>query len=434
MTTELIITFGSLRQSKEFLAFLNNDIFKTAHILEDRGDGYAKPVDELLLETLELIKTRNLPVKAFVSLGRATVIDGIPNIIECWQKIKQTFIPQLEKTQYIGPSYIAGKCIPDKWLATELFNLLELPVSKAKHLDLNNNAQSIFSFPFILKPTRFSGGGGMKYVENDSSFSIAKEKLKRLGENQAIITEFIQGMEVSVEILRLDGRVLVFPIGTKQFTDTSLSHAENKVRVYGYLKPIPNFVQDAIKIVEALDIKGLFSVEGIVHDKHSMNWKIIEAATRVSGNLPMEQASTNISAFRNIAKYLQGKELDMKLKSINVAVEISIYNHNNEQTVQAFLQLPWVKRSLLSDLSELKGSEVQKKRVSVGFMAGEGKDLRERCLILEKISGDNAIFNRIKSAIQELNDFFGDYVINPQLYDLNNYNSSSCDKERTLAG
>jgi len=242
--------------------------------------------------------------------------------------------------------------------------------------------------------------------------------LKKLDENQAIVTEYIQGIELSVEILRLGNKSLIYPIGTKQFTHTSLSHAENKVRIYGYLKPIPHIEKDAIKIAEALDIEGLLSVEGIVYDSNLMKWKIIEAATRVSGNLPMEQASTNIFAFKKMAEYLQGKNLDTELKNNDIAIEISIYNHNNEKTVKEFLALPWVKRSLLNDLSKLPGSEDRRKRVSVGFMGGKREDLQKRCHILEKISGDNTILNRVTMALKEINDFFGDYVIDPYVYNL----------------
>lgn len=418
MNKKLIITFGSERQSKELNKFLDNNLFKIAHVIEDAGNGYSKDSKELAAEVFELIKLHNLAVKAFISMGRATVVNGIPNIIESWRRIRKVDSQQLKNTIYIGPSYMAGKFIPDKWLATELFKLLELPITKTKLIHLNKTA-NLFGYPFIVKPTKFSGGAGMKYVTNISEFNESKKQLQQLGEKQAIVTEYIQGMEVSVELLRLGNRIFIYPPGTKQFTKTSLNHADNKVKIYGYIKSIPEIEKDAIELAEALNLQGLLSVEGIIHNNKLMRWKIMEAAPRVTGNLPMEDASIDGTAFKNIARYLQGKELKIISKHINTAIEVPVYVHNNEKTISDFLAQPWVKRAVLDDLGALPGgSHDKRKRIRVGFMGGNRNDLIQRCQILEKFSGDITISNRVIEAVRELNKFFGDYVIKSNLYEL----------------
>lgn len=415
---QLILTFGSARQSRELSKFVKSDSFKIVHIVEDRGDGYAKAVESLTSEALKVIRLNRLLVKAVVSLGRATVIEGIPNIIECWKNVKRCNLSLLDHALFLGPSYMAGKYIPDKWTAAELFSLLGLPIAKSQHIDLSRKFPNSLSYPCVLKPTRFTGGAGMSYIENFRDFTHAKNKLKKLGETHALISEYVHGIETSIEIMRLGNKVFIYPPGTKQATDTSLNHADNKIKIYGYLRRLPKLEHNALTLVEALDVQGLFSLEGIVYNRKSLAWKITEAAPRVTGNLPMEEASVGEPAFQQMANYIQNGKWQINTKHIQVAIETPVYVHKEYETVSAFLKHKWVKRAVLDDLSALPGSNDHRKRIRVGFIAGKGKDLFTRCNMLERECGDNTIVSRITNAVHELNDFFGDYVINPSQFEL----------------
>ena len=133
-----------------------------------------------------------------------------------------------EKMGLIGNSYEAAVCANNKFAMRDAFMKANVPcpqytmVDDIKALSLKSQVSSLnsFTFPFIVKPTDRSGSLGVAKVNNEEEILSAVEKALNCSfKHQAMVEEFIEGREISVEFISYRGTHYPLTITDKVTTE-----------------------------------------------------------------------------------------------------------------------------------------------------------------------------------------------------------------------
>lgn len=140
-----------------------------------------------------------------------------------------------------------------------------------------------FDFPVVVKPENSSGGRGVVLVQQFDELEQAYQYAKSFGSDSVLIEEYIQGEQISIETLSMDGehRVLAF---TNELVSSGPSFIERSHTITG-VKQQEYFDALGSGIVELLD---LFNVKwGAGHIEMILatdgSYRVIELASRSGG-------------------------------------------------------------------------------------------------------------------------------------------------------
>ena len=167
-----------------------------------------------------------------------------------------------------------------------------------------------FLFPVIVKPTDRSGSRGVEKVENVSGVSKALERAcSESFQKKAIIEEFVDGREISVESISFAGQHYVL-----QITDKITTEAPFFVELEHHQ---PSFLPDDIKnqvkaiVLEALD--ALHIQFGASHSELKItsdgDIKVIEIGARMGGDFigsHLVQLSTGYDFLKGVIEIALG--------------------------------------------------------------------------------------------------------------------------------
>ena len=171
------------------------------------------------------------------------------------------------------------------------------------------------SFPVIVKPTDRSGSRGIWKLEDRRGLMEAVEKARAAGfEKKALIEEFVEGEEYSVECISWQGVHRLLAV-TRKFTTEAPHFIET-----GHLEPAPisPALQERVKnvVFHALDSLGLEN--GASHSEVKIdsggNIRLIEIGGRMGGDLigsNLVEMSTGIDFVRAVIDVALGKEPDL---------------------------------------------------------------------------------------------------------------------------
>ena len=175
----------------------------------------------------------------------------------------------------------------------------------------------------------------MRYAATSDAAAAAVRELSS-AYGRLIACEFADGDEVSVDLLRLGAQTLCYPPGFKRRTDTTLTHADHKIKVNGIIRRVPEFERDVLHIAEAFDLQGFFSLEAVVTGTSPMSWHILEGATRITNNIQMQDASLGIDSLQLVLRYIAGDDdwLPPEPPRPMLALSIPIYQHRGEASMQ----------------------------------------------------------------------------------------------------
>ena len=186
-----------------------------------------------------------------------------------------------------------------------------------KNLEELNNKIDLFEYPCIMKPTDNSGSRGV-FLANNKEELIANynyvQQASRGG--TIIIEEFLQGNEVSVEVIVIEGTPYVL-----QVTDKITTGAPHFVEM-GHNQPsnLPDYkvlqIKDlAVRAVKAIGIKnGPAHVEIMVTEKGP---KMIELGARMGGDCittHLVPLSTGIDMIKATIEIALGNKPDIAQK------------------------------------------------------------------------------------------------------------------------
>lgn len=119
-----------------------------------------------------------------------------------------------------GNTYDSAVCANNKFLMRKAFTKAGVPcpqylkVTSASGLDVSE-----FQFPLIVKPTDRSGSMGVTKVTQTKDLAIAIEKALSLSfKHEAMVEEYIEGREISVEFISYQGKHYPLQITDKETT------------------------------------------------------------------------------------------------------------------------------------------------------------------------------------------------------------------------
>ena len=145
--------------------------------------------------------------------------------------------------------------------------------------------------PFVLKKLEGQGGSGNKVIcniENNNIFDSFED---------GFAEKFINGAEISIEVLRYNGKSIPLVPVYKGETTLEGLHPLKKIRNAPLsIKGINNeeIRQKACRIADSLGAEGVIDID-IIYDRDENILNFIEINTRPSGTRYLTAASTNIN-------------------------------------------------------------------------------------------------------------------------------------------
>ncbi|MDI6645112.1 MAG: ATP-grasp domain-containing protein [Methanobacteriaceae archaeon] len=193
-----------------------------------------------------------------------------------------------------------------------------------KDITLDQN----INFPIVLKPLEGQGGSGQKIVQSKSEF------LHYLKNNRtAIAEEFIEGIEISVEVLRWRNKAIpLIPVNKGRTTLEGL-HPLDKIKTAPTtIDGLDNdYIRDmALKITNLLGSEGNNDVD-MIFDPETKNIYVLEMNTRPSGTRYITTACSDINPMHELVDMASGQwniiNIKKRMKSY-YSMEIPILNYN----------------------------------------------------------------------------------------------------------
>ena len=170
-------------------------------------------------------------------------------------------------------------------------------------------------YPIIVKPTDRSGSRGVIKLLNKSGLMSAISSARDVGfEKKAIIEEFIEGKEYSVECISFNGQHKLLAV-TEKFTTGSPNFIET-----GHFEPAPlndatyDHVREVVfSALDALEIRnGASHSEIMIHDNGTI--KVVEIGGRMGGDCigsSLVRLTTGIDFVHAVIDVALGQEPDL---------------------------------------------------------------------------------------------------------------------------
>ena len=223
----------------------------------------------------------------------------------------------------------------NKHLMRNAFEKKALPSPKSVLVDENTDLSLLnFTFPVIVKPTDRSGSRGIFKIDNSLDLTVAIEKsIKQSFEKKALVEEFAEGQEYSVEYISYHGEhtflamTLKYTTGAPFFIET------------GHLEPAPvsDKILDEVKRIVPSALDSLLIKEGASHSELKIdkdgNIKIIEIGARMGGDCigsDLVQISTGYDFLKMVIDVSVGVKPSFVTCSVPKMVAVKyIFNKND---------------------------------------------------------------------------------------------------------
>ncbi len=251
-----------------------------------------------------------------------------------------------------------------------------------------------FSKPFVVKPADSSGSRGIYLIDDlnneqliDNAYKYSRE-FSRCGD--VIVEEYMQGKEVSVETLSVNGEVTVL-----QITDKLTTGAPYFVEM-GHSQPTKHNPETAEKIsqVAVAAVKAIGIENGPSHTEIMVTEegpKIVEIGARMGGDCittHLVPLSTGIDMVKNTINISLGEPTDLKAKfnkgsairyfKVQPGVIKQIDGVAEAEHIQGVKQISFVK-TVGDTVTEINSSGAR-----VGFVIAQGENADDAVAICEK--------------------------------------------------
>lgn len=215
-----------------------------------------------------------------------------------------------------GNSMECTRMSTNKYLMRKAFAMHADPSPRYLTVDEEMDLSTLeLEYPIIVKPTDRSGSRGICKLESPKGMREAvKAAIDVSFEKKALIEEFAEGQEYSVEGISYNGEHHILAM-TQKYTTGAPSFIET-----GHLEPAPiseEIYQKAVKIVthalDTLKIKNSASHSEIKIDQKG-NFKIIEIGSRMGGDAigsDLVRYSTGVDYVRAVIQVACGIEPDL---------------------------------------------------------------------------------------------------------------------------
>ncbi|AMD17115.1 carboxylate--amine ligase [Methanobrevibacter sp. YE315] len=215
----------------------------------------------------------------------------------------------------------------------------EIGVVTPDYQILNSPDELSLDFPVVLKQGEGQGGKDIKIAEDMDDVKDYFEEF-----NQALCEEFIEGSEISIEVLGFNGEYVALPPIYKGETTLEGTHPLNKVKTGPCIVEglDNNLVQHtAYKVAKNLDSDGIFEMDFMYSAKNDQLYAI-EVNTRPNGTRYLTTATCGINSLCELVNMAIG---EFSLPSIadrleyHYSTEIPIGNYEGpapKQPVKSF--------------------------------------------------------------------------------------------------
>ena len=180
----------------------------------------------------------------------------------------------------------------------------EIGVETPDYQILNSPDDLLFDFPVVLKQGEGQGGKDIKIAH---SIEDVEDYFNEF--NQALCEEFIEGAEISIEVLGFDGEYVALPPIYKGETTLEGTHPLNKVKTGPCMVDglDNNLVQHtAYKIAKNLDSDGIFEMDFMYCRKNDQLYAI-EVNTRPNGTRYLTTATCGVNSLCELVNMAVGE-------------------------------------------------------------------------------------------------------------------------------
>jgi carbamoylphosphate synthase large subunit len=218
-----------------------------------------------------------------------------------------------------------------------LKNKIETPdyqiINQKNAPNFDNNSQIEMEYPSVLKQNQGQGGVGIIVAQNKND---AKDYFQKYDET--IVERYIKGYEISVEVLRWQGKSIPLVAVFKGETTIDGTHPLDKIK--NAPADIPGLSNElaremALKITNLMGSEGNTDVD-MIFEPSSGNLYAIEMNTRPSGTRYLTAASSDIHPLHQMVDMATG-EWDVKNVENNLkkyfAIEIPVGVFKGPKTV-----------------------------------------------------------------------------------------------------
>ncbi|MBM4240241.1 MAG: ATP-grasp domain-containing protein [Euryarchaeota archaeon] len=217
----------------------------------------------------------------------------------------------------------------DKFKTKEF--LIKNGIKTPKCRKISRNSLKPESYPLVLKQREGQGGSGLKIVSSASELETYFKDY-----NEAIAEEFMDGFEISVEVLRWrDESIPLVPVykgkttmeGFHPLKKTKTAPADIDGLDNEYLRSLAN------KVTIILGAEGNTDVD-MICDMRTQDTYVIEMNTRPSGTRYLTTASTNINPMHELVNMASGTWSVKKIKKQmenNFSLEIPVGNYSTSK-------------------------------------------------------------------------------------------------------
>lgn len=216
-----------------------------------------------------------------------------------------------EKMKLTSNSYRSSILSTNKSEMRKAFDQAKVPSPKSMQLSNSEEVKLAFQYPLIVKPTDRSGSRGVTKVTDEKFLKAAIDNaIQESIEKKAVVEEFIDGVEVSVEAISWKGEHHILTITDKVTTEApyfvELEHHQPSL--------LPDVIQQKIRTET---IKALNSLEieyGASHSEFKITAQgeiyAIEVGARMGGDFigsHLVELSTGYDFLKGVIEVALGK-------------------------------------------------------------------------------------------------------------------------------
>lgn len=293
-----------------------------------------------------------------LSICRAKQIDGICTIASDVAAPTVAYIA--EKMGLVGNSYEVAQRANNKYLMRQAFSAHGIPSpSYQKITAIDQLNINVLQFPVIVKPTDRSGSLGITKVERKEELKQAIEiSLNCSFGHEAIVEDFIEGREISVEFISYQGKH--YPL---QITDKVTTEAPHFVELQHH-QPAQLSSEQYAEIYnltkKALDALGV--TEGASHSEYKITKEgriyVMEIGARMGGDFigsDLVQLSTGYDFLKGVIDVALGQfEEPVFDKPHHAGVYFLCEETKRLQDIIKEMNLPQIVRAEITDTKLLK--------------------------------------------------------------------------------
>ncbi|MDO5814362.1 MAG: ATP-grasp domain-containing protein [Methanobrevibacter sp.] len=309
--------------------------------LYDDVDWYVKSkgIESVLTESNENAINLDLPDQVFIvprgmdgpkQVALMQNVDAIVPLIGIDPPlIDVAYMKEEVESQYSIPVIAAGvravELTSNKIKTKEFYT--EIGVVTPNYQILNNPDELVLDFPVVLKQGEGQGGKDIKVARSIDDVRQYFEEF-----DQALCEEFIEGAEISIEVLGFNGEFVALPPIYKGETTLEGTHPLNKTKTGPCMVEglDNNLVQHtAYRVAKNLDSDGIFEMD-FMYSRKNHQLYAIEVNTRPNGTRYLTTATCGVNSLCELINMAIGEfslaNISDKLQ-YNYSTEIPVGNY-----------------------------------------------------------------------------------------------------------